>query len=243
MVLSNKFQEMDNVRNEILTSIRRNLAKSEPFNALHQAHHSAPQPAAALIEEVSFVENAPLVRMASSSADLVENFRESLSAVGGNVITVKDLNSAAFEIDKVIKALNAKKIALSDSELVGQTKKILKADGEFLEKASAAELFECDLGITSAQFGIAETGTLVLESEKEFNRLTSLVPTIHVCLLEAKSIRQTLGEVLATLENNLSRTITFITGPSRTSDIELTLAIGVHGPAQLFVFIIENDSL
>lgn len=232
---------MDNVRNEILTAVRRNLAKSEPFNALHQAHHSAPQHAEVLIEESSFVENVPLVPTAPSSADLVEDFRESLSIVGGNVITVKDLSSAAFEIDKIIKALGAKKIALSDSELVGQTKKILEANAEFLEKATAAELFECDLGITSAQFGIAETGTLVLESEKEFNRLTSLVPPIHVCLLEAKSIRQTLGEVLATLEKNLSRTITFITGPSRTSDIELTLAIGVHGPAQLFVILVDGN--
>jgi L-lactate dehydrogenase complex protein LldG len=232
---------MENVRSEILTSIRRNLAKSEPLNALHQAHHSATQHIEVLIEESSFIENVPLVPVASSSVNLVENFRESLSVVGGNVITVKDISVAAFEIDKLIKALNAKRIALSDSELVGQTKKILKADGEFIEKASAAELFECDLGITSAQFGIAETGTLVLESEKEFNRLTSLVPTSHICLLEAKSIRQTLGEVLATLEKNLSRTITFITGPSRTSDIELTLAIGVHGPAQLFVILVEEN--
>lgn len=233
---------MDNARNEILTAIRRNLAKSEPFNALHQAHHSAPQPAEALIEEMSFVENVPLAAAAPPPADLVEGFRENLSLVGGNVIAVKDLNGAAFEIDKIINALNAKKIALSDAELVGQTKKIMSADGEFLEKASAAELFDCDLGITSAQFGIAETGTLVLESEKEFNRLTSLVPTVHVCLLEAKSIRQKLGEVLSVLEKDLSRTITFITGPSRTSDIELTLAIGVHGPAQLFVILIEEKT-
>ena len=241
MVLTGKFGEMDNIRNEILTAIRRNLAKSEPLNALHQAHHSAPQSAEALVEEVSFVENLPLVTVSPSSADLVEGFRESLSLVGGNVLTVKYLNGGAFEINKIIKALSAKKIALSDSELVGQTKKILKTSGEFLEKASAAELFDCDLGITSAQFGISETGTLVLESEKEFSRLASLVPPVHVCLLEAKSIRKTLGEVLSTLEKDLSRTITFITGPSRTSDIELTLAIGVHGPAQLFVILIDGN--
>ena len=233
---------MENARHEILAAIRRNLAKSEPFNALHQAHHSQPQPAEALIEEGSFVKNVPLVAASPSAADLVESFRESLSLVGGNIVTVDDINGAAYEIDKIIKALSAKKIAFSDAELVCQTKKILKANGEFLEKASAAELFDCDLGITGAQFGIAETGTLVLESEKEFNRLASLVPTVHICLLDAKSIRQTLGEVLATLEKDLSRTITFITGPSRTSDIELMLAIGVHGPAQLFVILVENTT-
>jgi len=98
------------------------------------------------------------------------------------------------------------------------------------------------LGITSAQWGIAETGTLVLESEKEFNRLTSLVPPVHICLLEAKNMRETLGEILQNLNTgNLSRTVTFITGPSRTSDIELTLAIGVHGPAELHVIVIGEE--
>lgn len=233
---------MSNARNDILAAVRRNLAKSEPYDALHQAHHSAPQHAESLIEESSFVENAPIALSETPSKDLVENFRESLSLVGGNVITVNDINRAALEIDKIIKALDAKKIALSDSYLVGQTKKLLKSSGDFIEKSSAAELFECDLGITGAQFGIAETGTIVLESEKEFNRLTSLVPPVHICLLETASIRQKLGEVLSTLEKNLSRTITFITGPSRTSDIELTLAIGVHGPAQLFVILVEENN-
>jgi len=100
------------------------------------------------------------------------------------------------------------------------------------------------LGITGAQWGIAETGTLVLESEKEFNRLASLVPPIHICLIETKKLRQTLGEVLEKLNENgrenLSRTITFITGPSRTSDIELTLAIGVHGPGKLYVIVVDD---
>ena len=101
-------------------------------------------------------------------------------------------------------------------------------------------MFESDLGITGAQWAIAETGTLVLESESERHCLTSLVPPIHVCILEAKQIRQTLGEILGILQKDLSRTITFITGASRTSDIELTLAIGVHGPGELHVILIDE---
>ncbi|HSB61184.1 MAG TPA: LUD domain-containing protein, partial [Vicinamibacteria bacterium] len=92
----------------------------------------------------------------------------------------------------------------------------------------------------------AETGTLVLESDRERHRLASLVPTAHVALLEAGRIRRTLGEVLRALgeqgRDGLSRTVTFVTGPSRTSDIELTLAIGVHGPAELQVVIVEGEA-
>ena len=113
-----------------------------------------------------------------------------------------------------------------------------------IDDAGAAELFDCDLGVTGAQWGVAETGTLVLESDAERHRLASLVPATHVAIIKAQNIRQTLGEVLSAIgdkgEGRLSRAVTFITGPSRTSDIELTLAIGVHGPAELYVVVIED---
>src|SRR5437764_71495 len=73
--------------------------------------------------------------------------------------------------------------------------------------------------------------------------LASLVPPVHVAILEAGRIRQTMSEVLELITNSevgLSRTVTFITGPSRTSDIELTLAIGVHGPGELHVIVIDE---
>jgi L-lactate dehydrogenase complex protein LldG len=116
-----------------------------------------------------------------------------------------------------------------------------------LENADAPALFDCDIGITGAQWAIAETGTLVLESDEERHRLASLVPTVHIAVIEAGRVRRTLGEVLGALnekgQSGLSPAVTFITGPSRTSDIELTLAIGVHGPAELFVIILEGEAL
>jgi L-lactate dehydrogenase complex protein LldG len=66
-----------------------------------------------------------------------------------------------------------------------------------------------------------------------------------LAVVEARNVRQTLGEVLQAIsdrgESGLSRAVTLITGPSRTSDIELTLAIGVHGPAELYVVVIEGE--
>ena len=127
-------------------------------------------------------------------------------------------------------------------EILGQ----LSLGAQLLENATKEGLFDCDLGITGAQWAIAETGTLVLESKSERHRLVSLVPLMHVAIIDANCIRETLSEVLQLLTANgtseLSRTVTFITGPSRTSDIELNLAIGVHGPAELHIIVIEGET-
>jgi L-lactate utilization protein LutC len=107
-------------------------------------------------------------------------------------------------------------------------------------------LFDFDVGITTAQAAIAETGTLVLESDTERHRLVSLVPPVHIAIVDAESIVPTLGDALKLVarENalDMSRTVTFITGPSRTADIELTLAIGVHGPKELYVILDQSKA-
>jgi L-lactate dehydrogenase complex protein LldG len=68
------------------------------------------------------------------------------------------------------------------------------------------------------------------------------VPPVHIAILRASRIYATLADVLAMLQSGkeLSPAITFITGPSRTADIELTLTIGVHGPQELYVIIDES---
>ncbi|HEX5601397.1 MAG TPA: LUD domain-containing protein, partial [Pyrinomonadaceae bacterium] len=66
----------------------------------------------------------------------------------------------------------------------------------------------------------------------------SLVPPVHIAIVNASSIVETLSDALALLQKKeISPAITFITGPSRTADIELTLAIGVHGPQELYVIV------
>ena len=134
---------------------------------------------------------------------------------------------------------SVQKIAISDSELVHRLVKTAKI--EAVENASREELFSSEIGITSAQSAIAETGTLVLESGAERHRLVSLVPPVHVCVLPARSIRGSMAEILELADTDAHRTITFITGASRTSDIELTLAIGVHGPGKLYVIVIKDQ--
>lgn len=218
----------------MFAAIRTQLAHSEPFDAAHEAHRAHRRPPTPVAPD-SVVDPTLLVK----------RFQRSLEAVGGQFIAVADVNEAAAEVSRIVENLAARRIAMTDSPLVTRVMKQLSLNAELIVHATTTELFQCDLGLTGAQWAIAETGTLVLESGQERHRLTSLVPTVHVALIEASRVRQTLGEVLQDLDArraDLSRTITFITGPSRTSDIELTLAIGVHGPAELYVIVLKGGA-
>jgi len=104
--------------------------------------------------------------------------------------------------------------------------------------ADKHEIAQCDLGITEADFILPETGTLVLRSSAEKPRAVSLVPRVHLAVVRPEMLRADMHQVFA--EAREDRYLVFITGPSRTADIELTVTLGVHGPKNLFVWMIEE---
>jgi len=222
----------------MLTAIREHLAASAPFDAVRNEHGAHPT--------VANRGDRPAPLVQAQGVSLTQWFCDSLEEVSGQYVLVRDPVEAAAAVQGIIEHKNLRRIAVSDSSLVQQVMRGVEHDAELLKAASAAELFNCDAGITGAQWAIAETGTLVLESAKERHRLASLVPPLHVAIIGADRIRPTMAEVLRDINengaNSLSRTVTFITGPSRTSDIELTLAIGVHGPAELHVVVIDEKA-
>jgi L-lactate utilization protein LutC len=134
--------------------------------------------------------------------------------------------------------LRAQRIAISDNPLVERLMYLTDLEIEALTVAPN-DIFSYDVGISTAQAAIAETGTLVLDSADERHRLVSLIPPVHIAIVDASRICETLGEALALLrqDKELSRAVTFVTGPSRTADIELTLTVGVHGPQELYVIV------
>ena len=100
--------------------------------------------------------------------------------------------------------------------------------------------------ITPVEWGLADTGTLVLNSASEDVRLATMLADTHVALLpvskivpDVESIEKDLDDMLKT---EPATYLAFITGPSRTADIERVLAIGVHGPQTLHILIMENDA-
>jgi L-lactate dehydrogenase complex protein LldG len=221
---------ISSARIDILSSIRQNLETSRPFDAVYHEHYL----------QIAHVK--PTARRAVSKTNLTFRFKENLESVGGKCWIVADEKEASGVIQNIFFKLQPNRIAFFDSPIVNRLVAPINLDAEILEYADKKSLFTFDIGITGAQWGIAETGTLVLESERERNRLISLLPPVHICVLGAKNILATMGEILETLQKDLNRTVTFVTGPSRTSDIELTLAIGVHGPRELYVIIIDDEA-
>ena len=162
---------------------------------------------------------------------VVELFKQNVEAVDGHCIVVH----TEEELTRILNDFGGR-IALSDAPLLSRL---------ITGTIAPDDIFEFDVGITTAQAAIAETGTLVLDSAREHHRLVSLVPSVHVAIVDAATIFQTLGEALAFIHQNgnISPAVTFITGPSRTADIELTLTIGVHGPQELYVIVNEGPPL
>jgi len=223
----------NDARQEIMHSIRTHLAESARVAPAHA--------------ETVFArtENGNVSGAAHLSP--VTMFRERLESVGGHCTVVHDELAAVRALTQIISELQsrvpAKRIALSDAPLVAELARGLPVE-ELQICPPVSELFSYDVGVTMAQAAIAETGTLVLESEKERHRLVSLLPPVHVAIVRSDDICLTIGDALKELRGHgkeeMSRAITFITGPSRTADIELTLTVGVHGPKELYVIVLDN---
>jgi L-lactate dehydrogenase complex protein LldG len=110
-----------------------------------------------------------------------------------------------------------------------------RPDAERLAVMAAA-----DLGITAADYAVADTGTLVLASRPGHARLVSLLPPLHAVVLAPEALLPDLDALSSRLARDLAgpdgpSNIVFVTGPSRTADIELSLTRGVHGPKELHV--------
>jgi L-lactate dehydrogenase complex protein LldG len=249
-------------REAILRSIREHLAASAPHDFVRGEGQEADGRGQTEGERLSRVKTemlpqdngrltfATLAGEPVAPPSLLEIFRENLEAVGGHCMVASSEAEVVAALNSIVAGLQptplrARRIALSNAPLIQRlAQQITATTEEIAVTPSSADLFEYDLGITTAQAAIAETGTLVLDSECERHRLVSLVPPVHVAIVQASTIVLTLGEALAEVHRKegvaLSPTITLITGPSRTADIELTLAIGVHGPQELFVIVNEG---
>ncbi len=104
------------------------------------------------------------------------------------------------------------------------------------------------IGITAADFCIAETATLVMKTRQGQARSVSLVPSVHIAVIESTQIIANLKELYSLLKwdpeqraEGLSNCMTFISGPSKTADIEATLVHGAHGPRELYLFVLCED--
>jgi len=102
-------------------------------------------------------------------------------------------------------------------------------------------VFGLDAGITSAAGAVADTGAIFLRSAADEPRLMSLVPPVHIAVLRADAVYGSLTEAMQAgrWAEDMPSNMILVSGPSKTADIELVLAFGVHGPKELIVLIVE----
>lgn len=133
------------------------------------------------------------------------------------------------------------------SDQKDQLKKQCQSAGlSFLDGPLTSQIGPIATSVTFADWGIADTGTLVIKSDSEELRIATMLADTHIAVLKASqivpdadAIADQLNEIL---KSDSASYTAFITGPSRTADIERVLAIGVHGPKELHILILSRRS-
>lgn len=218
---------------------------------VREALRSAHLPAARSIIPVRELDVVP------SKEDMIASFQRELELVGGNSYRVPDSVRAAEVTIRLLRDSasehNGKQILAWDEaelgirELLSQVRdagfQILDPyvpDDPEQRRARLAEMARAIVGITGAQAGLADTGSIALMSGPGRPRLASLMPPVHIALLRVADLFPTMAHFFAANreKTNIHSNLVFITGPSRTADIELTLTRGVHGPKHVHIILI-----
>jgi L-lactate dehydrogenase complex protein LldG len=163
----------------------------------------------------------------TSSGDPVTKFSEAFTALNGKLVLAASPAEARSKLETM---LAGKRVVASRAPILGGVGE------EYSREACAA----ADIGLTSADFALADTGTLVFLSESHESRLISLLPPCHIAVIERQKILTGLDELLSRVPNPSvqSSAMVLVTGPSRTADIEMRLVRGVHGPGEIIVMIV-----
>ena len=179
--------------------------------------------------------------------DPPERFLEELEAVGGHGKRVRSLEEAREYVLFLAQKKGAKLLVRWDDEeleRLGVDGPLEEAGVEVAVWRNQADFREvtarADIGLSTAEWAIAETGSLVLTSEPGRGRAVTLLPPTYVAVVAVKKILPTVSEAIERYaeRGEVPSNVCFHTGPSRSGDIEMSLAIGVHGPGDVHVVLV-----
>ncbi|MFQ5898130.1 MAG: lactate utilization protein [Candidatus Methylomirabilia bacterium] len=235
-----------------LERLRREMAKTRGLFPAGSAERPADPVALAETIRRQLVERWPAA---------LEKFREEFEQVSGHFYHVSDVEDALATISRIAKEREARRLIAWATELLGPNlEPRLRARGfEVMEESPGAAdsaqqtafreiSARAELGVTGVDLAVAETGSLVVISGPGKARSTSLLPPYHVAVFGRTALVESLeqvGVMLEAIHRDPGRVmvgagISFITGPSRTADIELTLTRGVHGPKEVHAIFVES---
>lgn len=185
----------------------------------------------------------PPVRLRIPEAGLearITSFSTRLETLGGRVCRVKDPRAEGSWVAEAL----ANRAAIASNAPFLEECGVTRLDGVrsgIVERDELRQLCaSSEVGVTSADYALADTGTLVMLSSGEEARMVSLLPPAHIAILPVNRILTGLDELFSVVPKpaSLTSSMVLITGPSRTADIEQILVRGVHGPGQLTVVLV-----
>ena len=192
-----------------------------------------------------------------SQKDFVEQFVREVEALSGNVMRIHSTGELEKAIHTFLDTGNVETVVVWDDD-TGRGSAIKNACDSYTKKKSNTRVVvwkddgnrddllmvteRSDAGIVYAEYGISETGTVVLYNRGGKGRAVSLLPNNIGIVLYTKDILPRITQVLERLSGPAAEhsCINFISGPSRSADIEMSLSIGVHGPGKITVFLVEE---
>jgi L-lactate dehydrogenase complex protein LldG len=165
-------------------------------------------------------------------------FAEQFTRLLGKFIYCINQQEFAFQLTSLVKKQDWQKIYCVEEKLINPV------SSQIADRLIKKGLANCDVAITGCEFLVARTGSIVLSSKQTGGRATSVYAPIHICIAYTSQLVNDLRDAIQGAKdkygNDLPSLLTFATGPSRTADIEKTLVVGVHGPKEVYVFLIEG---
>ena len=217
-----------NGRPTVIEKVRRALGRVAPL--------TAPPTPPAIGEHVA--------RLVYSAIGLPELFAKRAGEMKMLVEPVR-VDELLDRMAEFLREQQCRKVMLSDTPLLTKLRAAehLASSGISAKRwgqMTGDEAYEYDAGVTDVDYAVAETGTLVIRHTPAHGRLLSLVPFVHVAVVEPKQILPDLIDLFEVLKRDGTGSgVTMISGPSKTADIEMNTVTGVHGPNVVKAFVLS----
>ena len=239
-------------KEDFLAHVRKSLGRSdtaEPETPYHRLQET--------LADLEAQATSARHRLEENCGALVESFAETARQRNWNLFRTTEVEEAVGYIVQLCHNTGTTQVARSDQPVFTELPIDQAMQGAGIQSVTIARdesnsrqqlrsrIIESGIGITGADYAVAETGSVVILPQKGLSRLVSLVPPVHVAVVRMEDVVENLDDVFLFRRLEYHRNggemgsyLNFITGPSRTADIEMKLVVGVHGPREVHLVLL-----